>query len=112
MKKILIIALLLMFVVTSAFATGISWFGQSGSGRIGLGVSKDGLGFIAFEDIDGALTYLYADANKGNLYGLTHKICIAHGPALFTTHSPNTEAGYFNVDRVGRPLRHNTTWGD
>lgn len=113
MKKILIIALLLLFTATSALATGISWFGQKDSGRVGLGVSKDGVGFIVFEDDEGALTYIFTrsapnvqqgDYSEVNSYTIVHKIHITHGPALFSAHSPTTEAGYFNLKDKGSPL--------
>jgi len=105
MKKLLIVALILLFAATSVFAANtISWLGEKDSGRVGLGVSKDGIGFIAFESQDGAIIYMFVDDYYLENYGVAHGICVSHSTTYYTAHTPNTEQGYFNMDGTGTPL--------
>lgn len=102
MKKFLISALLVMCFVIPVFATGITWFGE-GRGRVGIGTSKDNVGFIVFVDKVGSYTYIWVDSDYATLpnYSVRHSLMITHSAAFYVTHTPETEEGYFNINKKG-----------
>jgi len=100
-KRFVIAALLILCFTVSAFATGVTWFGN-----VGLGTSKDNAGFIVFKDSKGQYTYVWIDANAAitKNQNVTHSLVITHSGALYVVHSPQTDVGYFNLTGKGVQL--------